>query len=41
MASAGNSGAEFLGRGSYVSAFHDVADVDGLLRALDIADGRR
>ena len=41
MAWAGNTGAEFLGRGSYVDAFHDVADVDGVLRALDIADGRR
>ncbi|MBM9469485.1 hypothetical protein [Nakamurella leprariae] len=30
-----NSGMEMLSRSSYANAFHDVADVDGLLRALD------
>ena len=32
-----NTGAEFLGWSSYTRAFYDVADVEGLRRALDQA----
>jgi hypothetical protein len=36
-----NTGMESLSRSSYTHAFHDVADVDGLLRALDSIDDDR